>query len=95
MIAASAALFALAAFLLFGIVTDRQHKRRFGRRVAPHIAARCRLVAWILVFACLVSAIAAWGWGVGPIGWTGLVMAGAGSSFLLLNFLPLGADRCR
>lgn len=79
---------ALAAFLSFGLASDRYHEPRFGRRLPAPDARRWRLAGWKLLAAAFVSAIVARGWVFGPVLWTGLVMAGAASSFLWLNLQP-------
>lgn len=83
-----ATLLALAAFLLFGLASDRQHEPRFGRRLAARDARRWRGAGWALLAAAFVSAIVARGWVFGPVLWTGLVVAGAAVSFLCLNLQP-------
>lgn len=88
MIVIASSLCALLAFLLFGIVTDRHHERRFGRRPLHRVAQRCRAIAWATIALALTTAVGAWGWIFGPIAWVGLLMAGAATSFLLLNLLP-------
>ncbi len=80
-----ATLLALAAFMVFGLASDRHHEPRFGKRLpAPH-TRRWRLAAWALLATALVCATAARGWVFGPVLWTGLLMAGAATSFLWLN----------
>lgn len=76
---------ALLAFLLFGLATDQHHGRRFGRRLDRRTAQRRRMLAWIAIGMSLAAAIASRGWVFGPVMWVGLVMAGAATSFLLLN----------
>ncbi|WP_426256031.1 DUF3325 domain-containing protein [Sphingomonas sp. DC2300-3] len=83
-----ATLLALAAFLAFGLATDRHHEPRFGRRLLAPDARRWRLAGWTLLAVAFVLAIMARGWVFGPVLWTGLVMAGAASSFLWLNLQP-------
>lgn len=80
-----ATLLALAAFLLFGLASDRHYEPRFGRRLSARDARRWRLVGWALLATALVSAIVARGWVFGPVLWAGLAMAGAAVSFLWLN----------
>ncbi len=80
-----ATLLALAAFLLFGLASDRHHEPRLGRRLPVLDARRWRLIGWALLATALVGAIAARGWVFGPVLWTGLAMAGAAASFLWLN----------
>ena len=81
-----------AAFLTMGLA-DRQHsQKRLPRRPTPEMARKMRLAGWALIAISFPLAIAAKGWFFGPVLWSGLVMAGAGTAFLALNFLP---DRIR
>ncbi|MBJ6123301.1 DUF3325 domain-containing protein [Sphingomonas mollis] len=90
-----ATLMALAAFLSFGLASDRHHEPRFGRRLPAPDARRWRLAGWALLAAGFVAAIVARGWVFGPVLWTGLVMAGAAVSFLWLNLTVPPRDRRR
>ncbi len=81
-----------AAFGLLGLATDAQHRRRFGR--CPQ-AARRRLLrngGWLALVGSVVPAILSRGSIFGPILWAGVVMAGAGIAFLVLNVIPARGD---
>ncbi|KQM41250.1 DUF3325 family protein [Sphingomonas sp. Leaf10] len=75
-----ALLTALAAFALLALASDR-HRDRW-RGVDRQWRRRG---GWALVVATFVAAFAAWGPVYGAIGGTGLLMLGAGASFLVLN----------
>ncbi|MEH3039292.1 MAG: DUF3325 family protein [Sphingomonas paucimobilis] len=75
-----ALLMALAAFALLALASDR-HKQRWD---GVDIAWR-RRVGWALIALTFVTAFAAWGPVYGAIGGFGLLMLGAGASFLALN----------
>ncbi len=81
-----------AAFGLLGLATDAHHRRRFGH--CPQ-AARRRLLrngGWLALVGSVVPAILSRGWIFGPILWAGVVMAGAGIAFLVLNVIPARGD---
>lgn len=86
-----ALLTALAAFVLFAASTDEHHQKRLGGRPSELLKQRMRIIAWIAVVTCFTLAIMARGWIYGPITWFGLLMLGAGTVFLSLNLIPVGA----
>ena len=86
MIAAAFAV-ALAAFVLFALATDRHHRARFGDAVSARRQIALRIGAWSCVAVAFALAWAAWGAVFGPVGWAALLMAGAATSFIVLNFL--------
>ncbi|WP_294319519.1 DUF3325 family protein [uncultured Sphingomonas sp.] len=71
---------ALGAFALLALASDR-HRHRWSR---IDIAWR-RRGGWMLVALTFPAAFAAWGPVYGAIGGFGLLMLGAGVSFLALN----------
>jgi len=75
------------AFLLLGLATDAQYRRRFGTGLSRRRRSLLRNGGWgVLVFS-VAPAILARGWIFGPIFWIAAVMAGAGVAFLSLNFI--------
>lgn len=83
-----AGLGALAAFLLFGLATERHHRDRFGTPPTSRRSAALRICAWAMLAAGFAACVAARGWALGPVAWFALAMAGAGAAFLLLNLVP-------
>lgn len=81
-------LFAVAAFLMFGLATDEHHQRRFGKRPPAATKKRMRIAAWLLLIAAFPPALMAVGGVFGPILWTGMLMLAAGIVFLALNLAP-------
>ena len=75
-----ALLTALSAFALLALASDRHRHRWDGIDVAWR-----RRGGWALVGLTFVTAFAAWGPVYGAIGGFGLLMLGAGASFLALN----------
>ncbi len=75
-----ALLTALAALALLALASDR-HRGRW-QAIDPQWRRRG---GWALVVTTFVAAFAAWGPIYGAIGGTGLLMLGAGASFLALN----------
>ncbi|WP_242115439.1 DUF3325 family protein [Sphingomonas lacusdianchii] len=75
-----ALLLALTAFALLALASDRHRNRWQG--IDPRWRRRG---GWTLIVATFVAAFAAWGPVYGAIGGTGLLMLGAGASFLALN----------
>lgn len=75
-----ALLSSLAAFALLALASDRHRDRWQG--IDRHWRRRG---GWALVGLTFVAAFAAWGPVYGAIGGTGLLMFGAGASFLALN----------
>lgn len=75
------------AFLLLGLATDAQYRRRFGTGLSRRRRSLLRNGGWgVLVFS-VAPAILARGWIFGPIFWIAAVMAGAGVAFLSLNLI--------
>jgi hypothetical protein len=85
---ALALLFATAAFALFGLANDHHHRARLSRAPSVAVKRRMRRYAWIALALAFPAGVAARGWIMGPILWSGYVMLGAGLVFLALNFLP-------
>lgn len=77
---ALALLTALGAFALLALASERHRHRWDGIAVAWR-----RRAGWALVALTFVTAFAAWGPVYGAIGAFGLLMLGAGASFLALN----------
>ncbi|KQM66993.1 MULTISPECIES: DUF3325 family protein [unclassified Sphingomonas] len=77
---AFALLTALGAFGLLALASDR-HRHRWNGVAIPWR----RRGGWALVVSTFVAAFAAWGPVYGAIGALGLLMLGAGVSFLALN----------
>lgn len=81
-------LFAVAAFLMFGLATDEHHQRSFGRRPDPAVRRRMRIAGWLSVGAAFPPALLGNGAVFGPILWVGVLMFAAGIVFLALNLSP-------
>lgn len=77
---ALALLSAFGAFALLALASDRHRDRWTGADIAWR-----RRGGWALVALTVVAAFAAWGPVYGAIGAMGLLMLGAGVSFLALN----------
>jgi len=93
MIAATFAV-ALAAFVLFALATDRQHRARFGDPLPARRQIVLRGGAWACIVIDFGLAWLAWGGVFGPVGWLAMLMVGAAASFIVLNFLlPDRANR--
>lgn len=88
MMIACTLLAATAAFALFGLATERHHAPRLARHRVPLDAARMRVGAWAMVALAFLCGWVAWGPVYGPIAAIGMLMLGAGVSFLALNLLP-------
>lgn len=74
-------------FALFAVASDR-HARRFAFvPVGNALRRRWRRAGWIALIAALAPSVAASGWVIGPILWSGLVMLGAGLVFATLNLI--------
>lgn len=78
---------ALAAFVLFALATDRQHRAKLGTPCPPRRRRTFRIAAWVCVALDFALAGMLWGRVFGPVGWAALLMAGAAASFLALNFI--------
>ena len=87
---AIALVLATAAFALFGLATDQHHRARLGRFLNGRVKRQLRLCAWGALALAFPASVAARGWIMGPILWSGYVMLGAGLVFLVLNFWPAG-----
>ena len=88
-----ACLGAVAAFLMFGLATDRHHVDRFGRHPTARRSAILRMVAWSTLATVFVACVAERGWVFGPVAWVALVMAGAAAAFMLLNLVPRPGEK--
>lgn len=77
---ALALLSALGAFVLLALASDRHRNRWAGMDIAWR-----RRGGWMLVGFTVIAAFAAWGPIYGAIGAIGLLMLGAGVSFLAVN----------
>ncbi len=75
------------AFLLLGLATDAQYRRRFGTGLSRRQRSLLRNGGWGILIVSVAPAILARGWIFGPIFWIAAVMAGAGVAFLSLNFI--------
>ncbi len=75
------------AFLLLGLATDAQYRRRFGAGLSRQRRSLLRNGGWGVLIISIAPAILARGWIFGPILWIAAVMAGAGVAFLSLNLI--------
>lgn len=89
-----AGLAALAAFLLFGLATERHHRDRFGIPPSSRRSATLRICACCALTAGFAACVASRGWAIGPVAWLALAMAGAAAAFVILNLVP-GRDRAK
>lgn len=79
---------AAVAFLLLGLATDGHFRRLCGQPPGSAWRARFRTGGWALMALSAVPMVAAQGWILGPVAWTGALMLGAGIAFLILNLAP-------
>jgi len=77
---------AVVAFLLFGMASDLHHRRWLQRACSARRAAVLRTAAWACVGLDLPLSMLAEGRVFGPIVWVATLMAGAATTFCLLNF---------
>lgn len=84
---------AIAAFALFALSTDPHAAAWLHARPGPSARRRRRIGAWALLALAFVLSVAARGWVFGPVVWTGIVMAGAGVVFLVLNLSPIKLEK--
>ncbi|WP_174278872.1 DUF3325 family protein [Sphingomonas bacterium] len=74
-------------FLVFGVATDRHHRRHLGRWYSARRAVLLKMLGWPLLAATMALATATWGVIMGPIAGMGVMMMGAAASFVILNAL--------
>lgn len=93
-IASSAAL-AYAGLAALSLTIARHHADVYGRAV-PATARRqhaLALLGWLSLACSFAAAIAASGWHLGPVLWSGLLFAAAAAHTLLLWLAPRAAPR--
>lgn len=90
---ALALLLSVGAFALFGLSTHHHHRRWFGGIVTSAGEGILRRAAWLALALALATCVAARGWVMGPVLWTGMMMLGAGLVFLFLNLAPARFER--
>ena len=84
---------AIAAFALFALSTDPHAAAWLHARPSPLARRRRRAGAWALLAIAFALSVAARGWVFGPVIWSGIVMAGAGVVFLVLNLSPIKPEK--
>ena len=74
----------LAAFAALALATDRAQHTALGRELPPPSARGLRAVGWVLLLLALWRTVAAMGWGIGLVAYSGHTSAAAGVVFLAL-----------
>lgn len=74
----------LAGFTALALATDRAQRTTLGRELPPPIARGLRAVGWVLLLLALWRTVAAMGWGIGLVAYSGHTSAAAGVVFLAL-----------
>ena len=74
----------LAAFAALALATDRAQHTVLGRELPPPNARGLRAVGWVLLLLALWRTVAAMGWGIGLVAYSGHTSAAAGVVFLAL-----------
>ena len=74
----------LAAFAALALATDRAQRTTLGRELPPPSARALRAVGWVLLLLALWRTVAAMGWGIGLVAYSGHTSAAAGVVFLAL-----------
>ncbi|WP_159993201.1 DUF3325 domain-containing protein [Roseomonas sp. 18066] len=80
---------AYAGFLALSLAMERHHEQVLAHRRIP--ARRRQLLfwgGWLLLAASMLPPVAAFGWGLGLVAWTGLLTAAAMPLALLLCYAP-------
>jgi hypothetical protein len=71
-------LFALGGFVILCMSMHRHQQHLLGRDLPVGTNLGLRIAGWLLLAAAFVVAVRAFGWGVGPVAWTGHLGAAAG-----------------
>ena len=74
----------LAGFAALALATDRAQRTTLGRELPPPSARALRAVGWVLLLLALWRTVAAMGWGIGLVAYSGHTSAAAGVVFLAL-----------
>ncbi len=74
----------LAAFAALAAATDRAQETLFGRELPPLTTRRVRIAGWVLLLLALWACVAAKGWGMGLVFYSGHTSGAAGVVFLAL-----------
>ena len=74
----------LAGFAALALATDRAQRTALGRELPPPTARGLRAVGWALLLLALWRTVAAMGWGIGLVAYSGHTSAAAGVVFLAL-----------
>ena len=74
----------LAAFAALAMATDRAQDTVLGRELPPATTRRVRVLGWVLLLLALWRTVAAMGWGIGLVAYSGHTSAAAGVVFLAL-----------
>ena len=74
----------LAAFAALALATDRAQHTVLGRELPPPTPRGLRAVGWVLLLLALWRTVAAMGWGIGLVAYSGHTSAAAGMVFLAL-----------
>lgn len=74
----------LAAFAALAMATDRAQDTVLGRELPPATTRRVRILGWVLLLLALWRTVAAMGWGLGLVAYSGHTSGAAGMVFLAL-----------
>lgn len=74
----------LAGFAVLALATDRAQQDLLGRELPATTTRRLRVLGWALLTAALWLAVAALGWGLGLVAYSGHTSAGAALVFVAL-----------
>ena len=74
----------LAGFAALALATDRAQRTTLGRELPPPTARGLRAVGWVLLLLALWRTVAAMGWGIGLVAYSGHTSGSAGMVFLAL-----------
>ncbi len=93
MYAALSLALACAALALLSLAMNRHHEQAFSRRPQLLRVRGFRSAGVLSLVTSLVAAIAAQGWGTGPVLWLGLLSVAALLVVLLLPYRPRAVPR--
>ncbi|MBP7451332.1 MAG: DUF3325 family protein [Ottowia sp.] len=77
-------LLCLAGFAALALATDRAQGTLLGRELPPATTRKTRIAGWVLLLLALWLSVAARGWGLGLVFYSGHTSAAAGVVFLAL-----------
>lgn len=79
---------AMVAWMLLALGLPRHHKAVFGADPSPGTCRLSRAAGWTLLPLAFAVAVAAHGWGQGPIFWAASLVLGALAWVLLMTLWP-------